>query len=145
MTRRRKWILGGSAMVLLGVLGTGTYLSSTRFSKILLERIREQVLLQTGMRLDAGGLAVQAWRGRVTLKQAVLHGTELAGEEPLLRLKEVRLDIGLRTLASQGISFRAVLIEEPRIHLLIDEQGNTNLPKLPGRTGVRILYSRYST
>ena len=134
MSRRKKWILRALAAGSCLLIGALLYVSSTRFSRTLLERIRAEVLATTGMKMEAEGLAVQVWRGRVTLKRAVFHGTEPAGQDPFLRIKEVRLDVGLGTFASTGLHLRALAVDEPQLHLLIDAQGKPNLPDLPPRT-----------
>lgn len=62
------------------------------------------------------------------LDDLVIHGTEAAGEAPLLAVK--RLSVGLKIISVFERKFDLAKVDatEPKVHLILARDGNTNIP-----------------
>jgi translocation and assembly module TamB len=117
-----------SLVLLAGVL----VLRTEWFRDRVRERIVSEVQDATGGRTEIGAFNFD-WR---TLTAAVrdftLHGTEAAGEKPLLRADAitVRLRI-LSLLGGRRVNLEEVAIRKPEANIIVYADGHTNFPTPP--------------
>jgi translocation and assembly module TamB len=83
----------------------------------------------TGGRAEMGAFRFD-WRAlRAEADSFVLHGTEPAGKPPLFRAASIAVGLKIVSLVKRDIDIRSLDVEAPRIALIVDANGRTNLPQ----------------
>ena len=131
----------GSIVLLVLIAGVSVLLIAR--SDWLREKLRTAVIEQ----------AEKATGGRVEIKQfhldwtgltaevdgLVIHGTEPANVAPMLAVDHVTIGIRIISLWTRDIRLSRIEVTHPRVHLIVDPDGGTNLPrpKVPGKTSTQ--------
>jgi translocation and assembly module TamB len=129
--RHRVFISAGILAILLGaVVGIGVW---TVRSGWLIEKIRlslaEQAEKATGGKMELGALRLD-WRTlTVEIDRFVIHGTEPAGQAPLLAIDRVKVWLRVVSLLQRDVGIERIEADRPRAHLIVHTDGNTNLPQ----------------
>src|SRR5438093_12337222 len=63
----------------------------------------------------------------------IIHGTEPAGQRPLLQVDKLTVRLKILSVLRQKINLREILVEHPVAHLLVDKHGGTNIPQPTAR------------
>jgi translocation and assembly module TamB len=109
----------------------------------LREKFRERIVAEaeraTGGRVEIGAFKLD-WRTLTAeLDNLIIHGTEPAGDVPLLTVKQVVIGFRIISLMERAFDVQRVTAESPQAHLIIQPDGSTNIPqpKTPptGKTG----------
>src|SRR3954447_9699438 len=102
MTRFRKVALGSLAVIAILLVASAISGLLVVRSGWFRERIRERIVSEienaTGGRAELGNFSFDWERLTATVSPFVLHGTEPAGESPLLRVQSVV--VGLRVISA---------------------------------------------
>ncbi|MEO7650823.1 MAG: hypothetical protein ABIZ80_10175, partial [Bryobacteraceae bacterium] len=132
--RRSFRILGvvvGSVGVLLLLAGLAAVvvLRSPWFHEKLRQRVVYELERATGGESSIGKITWDFSRLNVRVEDLVLHGTEPRDGPPLLEVKSV--DAGLRLLSfwKKQVDLASLIVNRPRINLIIAPDGSTNFPK----------------
>lgn len=132
MTRRRRMAVAAGAAGVVAVamaVSAVAVLRSEWFQERVRERIVREVERATGGRAELGGFSFD-WRAlRAEVREFALHGTEGADKPPLFRAKAVTVGLRLVSLARKDVDIAFIGVEEPRIYLIVDSDGKTNLPE----------------
>ena len=132
MTRRRAVLAAVGALagilVLAGVAGI-LVLRSAWFREKLREQVVAAVETATGGRAEIGSLEFDWKTLRLDLRPFVLHGTEPAGKPPLLRATSVTAGLTVVSLFRRDVDIRSLDVQDPRIYLIVDPGGRTNVPE----------------
>ncbi len=131
--RRLRWLvwtvaglLGLAIVLALAVL---LILPSTWFREQVRTRIVAEVEKASGGRVEIGSFQFD-WTGMmVEIAPFVLHGTEPAGEAPLFRAESVKVGLKIVSALKRDIDIASVDIHQPRVNLLLDKNGISNIPK----------------
>ncbi|MGD0047680.1 MAG: translocation/assembly module TamB domain-containing protein [Bryobacteraceae bacterium] len=83
----------------------------------------------TGGRAEIGAFRFDWTAMRVEADSFVLHGTEPAGKPPLFRAASIAVGLKIVSLVKRDIDIRSLDVEAPRIALIIDSSGRSNLPQ----------------
>ncbi|HEY2353251.1 MAG TPA: translocation/assembly module TamB domain-containing protein [Candidatus Acidoferrum sp.] len=83
----------------------------------------------TGGRVELRTLSIKWLSLRVTVKGLVIHGLEPKGTEPLFVAETVLAGLRIDSFWGRKVSLDGVYISQPRIHLRIEKNGSTNVPK----------------
>ncbi|MEP7365590.1 MAG: translocation/assembly module TamB domain-containing protein [Acidobacteriota bacterium] len=136
MSRRGRswWIRIPVILVVLGVAGYWIAWQTLQ-SPWMAEQIRVRVLSEiekaTGGRAELQRFSMD-WTGwRANIEGLVLHGTEPAGAEPLLRVPKAAVDLKVLSFLEKKVNVSAVRLDGPEVHLMRDAQGAWNLPQPP--------------
>jgi translocation and assembly module TamB len=141
--KRRRWLRAvvwtfGSLLVLVIVLlGVGAWYTTTAdFQQRAGKEVVSVLEDATGGRVELGKLSFNLWHLAIEVDGLVIHGTEGPGEMPYLSAAKIFLRVKINTFLSHatgsgpqsrvGLSY--LRVEEPRFHLIIDKNGNTNQP-----------------
>jgi translocation and assembly module TamB len=127
-----------AAGILLFAAGVTGYLvvQSGWFRERVRERIVSVVEDATGGRVELGSWSFD-WTGLTfTISPFVLHGTEPAGEAPLVYVESVTLGLRLISAVEQKVDLAYLRVEQPRVRIVIYPDGTDNLPT-PKRGGAR--------
>ncbi len=129
--RRRVMISAGIlAALLCAVAGVGVWAVRSGW---LLEKIRlslvEQAERATGGKVDLGALRLDWHDLTVEIYSFAIHGTEPAGQPPLLAIDRVKVWLKIVSLLGRDIDVDRIDAEHPRAHLIVHSDGTTNLPQ----------------
>src|SRR5262245_8648648 len=122
-------------LIVLFIAGVFIVRSRT-FHQYVLARIIERAQQATGGRVEIGDFAFRFWGLRADLHRISLHGTELDPQTPLFRADRLSLALNLISVWRREIAVKEIVLERPVIHLWIDQQGHTNLPKTHQEPGM---------
>ena len=118
-------------LILVVVIAIGGYfvLRSHSFHRYVLAKIVEKASASTG-----GNVEIRSYDFRWSNLTAnayglIIHGTEPAGQRPLLQVDKLTVRLKILSVLHQKISLREIRVEHPVAHLLIDKQGRTNIPQ----------------
>ena len=123
-------------IVLLAVGGGYVALRQLVDSDAAARQLGETLTALTGheSRVEGGVRVVFDPDPTVVARNVVMAQTgPFAGQEPLLRVNEVRLDLGLAALFSGRLEVRGVEVDRPRLLLLTDGDGRNGWDDLLGR------------
>ncbi|MCU1327810.1 MAG: hypothetical protein JWN34_3180 [Bryobacterales bacterium] len=135
--RKWSWILGGLTGALMVLLWAGLLVLSSDW---LRDKIRDVIVSSaakaTGGRVEMEGFQYD-WRAlRAEIRRFVIHGTEPAGEAPLVETGPVRVEVQIISLLALQVRPTNVEVTNPRVHLIVEPDGASNIPK-PKTTGRR--------
>ncbi len=125
--------LGKFAGVLLAVLAllTGAvlwYMTTDSFRSMVARRLVAQIERITGGRADIGSVGVSPFHLRVELSDLTIHGLEKPGEAPYLHIDQLVANLKITSFLRADFGFRYIVVDHPTLHLVIYEDGTTNLP-----------------
>ncbi|MGA2041492.1 MAG: translocation/assembly module TamB domain-containing protein [Bryobacteraceae bacterium] len=138
MRRRLLWIAAYvAAALLLASLAGALVLRSAWFRGKVRTWVVSSIETATGGRAEIGAIRFDLATLRVEADSFVLHGTEPAGKPPLFRSASIVVGLRIVSLVERNIDIRSLDVESPRIALIVDSNGRTNLPqpKNKGRRG----------
>jgi translocation and assembly module TamB len=128
--------LGG---ILLLLLLAGVAALVIARSDWLREKLRavivEQAEIATGGRVEIRKFQLD-WTGLTAdVDGLVVHGTEAPNQAPFLAVDHVTIGIRIISLFARDFRLSRIDVTHPRVHIIIDEAGDTNLPrpKVPGK------------
>lgn len=114
---------------LLGVARLYRYASGGELAEYIRQRIIAEVERASGGRAEVGRFTFTFPQLTVAVEDFTLHGKEPAGDPPLLRVKRVEADIRVLSFIRRVADLQSLKVTEPRVRILSDEKGNTNLPE----------------
>ena len=141
--KRRRWLrvlvwtVGSFVLLLLLLLGVGAWYTTTAdFQRRAGQEVVTVLEGATGGRVELGKLSFDLWHLAIEVDGLVIHGKEPAGEMPYVSVAKLFLRVKINTFLSHatgsgpqshvGLSY--LRVEQPRFHLIIDKDGNTNQP-----------------
>ncbi len=98
--------------------------------------IIEQAEIATGGRVEIRKFQLD-WTGLTAdVDGLVIHGTEAANQAPFLAVDHVTIGIRIISLFARDFRLSRINVTRPRVHIIIDASGGTNLPrpKVPGKS-----------
>ncbi|HEX4997197.1 MAG TPA: hypothetical protein VFY29_03165, partial [Terriglobia bacterium] len=122
------------AAVVLGVaiaatgVGIYFYLGSDRFRDQARAYIEHNLSLQTGAEVSLGQFDWDLRAQHFHLENVTLRGSEPPEGPPLAFIQSIDAGINLRGLIEGRADLFELTIERPRILLLVDSEGRTNIP-----------------
>lgn len=132
MTRLRRAVISSvAALAILLAAAAVTALLVVRsgwFRERVRERIVREIETATGGRAELGSFSFDWERLVATVSPLVLHGTEPAGEPPLLRVQSVT--VGLRVISplERKVDLASLRADQPAVRIVFYPDGSTNLP-----------------
>jgi translocation and assembly module TamB len=118
-----------TALVIILLVGAVLALRSDWFRERVRLRIITEVERATGGRAEIGGFRFAWERLDVEIDSFVLHGKEPAGEPPLLKSRLVRVGLKLVSILDRPINIESLAVVEPKVRIVVHEDGGTNLPQ----------------
>src|SRR6185312_9747781 len=99
----------------------------------LQERLRtmivDQAEIATGGRVEIGKFRLD-WTGLTAdIDGLVIHGTEPASQAPFLAVDHVTASFRIIALLTKDIRLERIDVVHPKVHLIVDADGGTNLPR----------------
>jgi translocation and assembly module TamB len=120
----------GFALVAAAVVVGGVYVARSAWLREKVRvRIVEQAQQATGGRVEIGAFDFD-WRTLTAeLDNLTIHGTEPAGQAPLLAVDRVIVGLHVVSLIERSVDLARVSAERPRVHVIVQPDGSTNLPR----------------
>jgi len=103
-------------------------MSSGWFQRVLERRVIASLENLTGGRVEIGHFHFKPWVLQITLQKLVIHGSEAAGDPPLLSAGEVDVAVNPAQLLRRRLHLRHVDVNDLQVHLRTNPQGITSLP-----------------
>lgn len=131
MTRKRRfltWLAALAALAALLCAAAVVVIRSQWFRQWLRERIVREIETVTGGRAELAGFHFDPRRMEVRVTGFVLHGREDPAEPPLFRAAAIRAKLKLLSLIRPSVDLRALELARPEIHVIVFQDGSTNLP-----------------
>jgi translocation and assembly module TamB len=132
MTRLRRIALSLVAVFAILLVATAITALLVVRSGWFRERVRERVVSEietaTGGRAELGSFSFDGQRLLATVSPLVLHGTEPAGEPPLLRVQSVTVGLHLISALERKVDLAFLRVDQPEVRVVIYPDGTDNLP-----------------
>ncbi|HUJ95103.1 MAG TPA: translocation/assembly module TamB domain-containing protein [Terriglobales bacterium] len=145
--KRRLWLYALS-LVLLGLLalaGAAWYLTTDSFQSMMLRRSVAELERITGGRVELASLHTIPFRLQAEMRGLTIHGSEAAGEVPLIHVESLTARIKVISLLETQFGFQSLVLEKPVVHIIVYPDGSTNQPEMhlahSGETPVEQLFS----
>lgn len=125
-------------LLLVVVVGSSGYfiLRSHRFEQFALRRITRAAEQATGGKTQIRSLDFSLRTLTAHLHGITIHGTEPAGQAPLLQVDELTASFKIISVFQHKVSLTELLIAHPVANVLVDRSGKSNLPQpAPRGTG----------
>jgi translocation and assembly module TamB len=129
---RRAAVAIAAAAFVLGVIA-GILIASGVIDQWARRTIVSELDKRSGGRAELGGVHIEWFALRVTLKDLTLHGTEPAGAPPLFHADSIVAGIRGDALWRRALSLSSLELEHPSVHVLVASDGTTNLPSPAAR------------
>jgi translocation and assembly module TamB len=120
-----------AALIAIGVVAGYFYLQSSGFRQFAMRKIIEETDQATGGRAQIGGFDFQLSTLTAHLYNVVIRGDEPSNAPPLLQLDKLTVGLKIQSLLHHRINLSELLIEHPVVHLQINREGKSNLPRAP--------------
>jgi len=131
----RKWIIGGVVVLLVLVIVVGVALVSLNG---LIDRNKEYILAQVkeavGRDVTVGDIGVSLWGGvGARLKQFSVADDPAFAKEPFVRAEDLQVNMKLLPLFRKEIEVSKVILHQPVINIIKDQQGQFNFSTIGGQ------------
>lgn len=91
----------------------------------------------TGGRVEIAHFRFRPWLFQIRMEELVIHGSEAAGNPPLISAREVEAGLSPEQLLRRRLRLRHLDIDGLQVHLRTNPQGVTNLPGPPEQTSAQ--------
>jgi translocation and assembly module TamB len=131
--------LAGTAALVVAAVAVGVVvLQSSWFHNKVRERIVREVEKATGGRVELRAFQFDWHTLTAEVRGFTVHGTEGPGEAPLFHAGSIRVGLKIISVLEKKVDLQSVEVRKPRVHVIVYEDGRTNLPKPKvARTGGR--------
>ncbi len=125
-------LVSASTLIVLIALAVVAGIEIAR-SDWLRQKFRERIVAgaekATGGRVEIGTFRLDWSTLTAEMDNLVIHGTEPAGDPPLVAVKRVVVGFKIVSLMRRDFNVSRVSAENPRVFLLIQPDGGTNIPQ----------------
>ncbi|MGB8988031.1 MAG: hypothetical protein WCC37_15630, partial [Candidatus Sulfotelmatobacter sp.] len=126
------WTFAISGMLIaVAVIGGLLFLRTASFQTLAIRTIVKAVNEATGGRTDIRRFDFKLSTLTAHLYDITVHGTEAAGQSPLLHVDELTVGLKIQSVFRRKVSLSELLIEHPVACVRIDREGKSNLPQPP--------------
>jgi len=122
------WVLGTWTLlaIALAVIAVGSGLANPLLRRILISRLETL----TGGKVEIRTVSVGWFSLNATVNGLVLHGKEPPSTEPLLSVEQARVGLRVDSFWGRRVSLSELVLQSPRVHLLVEKDGKSNLPEI---------------
>jgi translocation and assembly module TamB len=120
------WLLG--VWTLVGVAVTGIAIGSGLINPILRHVLINRLENLTGSRVEIRTVSVGWFSLNATVNGLTIHGKEPTGIEPLCTVEQAKIGLRIDSFWGRRVSLNDLVLIQPRVHLLVQKDGRSNLP-----------------
>ncbi|HEY3940072.1 MAG TPA: translocation/assembly module TamB domain-containing protein [Bryobacteraceae bacterium] len=132
MSRRNRMFLTVGAVlcgvVAVSAIGAWLILRSNWLRNEIRERIVSELERATGGRVELGGFDYDWHTLTAEFRNLTVHGSEPSGAAPLLAVDRLQINLKIVSLLNREVDISSLQADRPRINLLVDSGGATNIP-----------------
>jgi translocation and assembly module TamB len=126
------WIVAALLLLIVMAAGGGyIFLKSAKFQQIAIHRITQAADQATGGKTEIRALGFSLRTLKVHLFDIKVHGTEESGQQPLLQIDNLTVDIKIQSLRQRKFHLDELLIAHPVACVRVNRAGTNNIPKSP--------------
>lgn len=116
--------------VLLAIAGLAglVIVQSGWFHEYVRARIIAELERATGGRVEIGRFSFRGPTLTASVAPLVIHGSEAAGEPPLVRAASVTVGLRVLSFAERKVDVASVKVDQPQVRIVIYPDGSNNLP-----------------
>jgi translocation and assembly module TamB len=118
-------------LIIAGMVGGLLFLRTASFQRFAINKIARQVNESIGARADIHNFDFQLSTLTAHLYNITIHGTEAAGQPPLLHVDKLTVGIKIQSILQRKITLSELLIERPAAHVQVSRDGKSNIPQSP--------------
>jgi translocation and assembly module TamB len=107
---------------------------SQAFRQFLLAKIIQETEASTGSRVEIKNMTLRWSPFTAELFGIVLYGQEQNAEAPLFLADHLRVGLSIKSLLQHKVDLSEIALDNPVVHLRVDTQGHSNLPRAPTRS-----------
>lgn len=127
--KRLLYALAAVAALAIAAVTAGVIaLQTPWFREQVRQRIVREVQNAVGGRVDLGAFDFDWRRLTATVSQFTIHGTEAPAQAPLFQADSVEIGLKIVSLWKKAVDLEALTLTRPRVHVIVYEDGRTNLP-----------------
>lgn len=124
------WIGGAILILLVLVVATvAVVLNSSRVHSYVLAKAQSAASEQLGTQVQLQNFALNLSHFTLDVYGVTIHGAAPHTELPLLQVQHAEVGIGIVSLLHKNWYVSSLRIDHPVVQILIDKNGNSNLPK----------------
>jgi len=121
--------IGTSLLVL--VVTAFFLLRSPGFHTWVLAKIVQQASESTGARVELQNFDFHVKTLTADIYGLTVHGTEAAGERPLLQVQKATVGIKIISILHRRVNLSELVVDAPVVNLTVNKEGRSNLPTPP--------------
>jgi translocation and assembly module TamB len=126
------WAAVAIGALLLVLIGTAFFLlRSPAFHTWVLAKIVEQASESTGARVEMQDFDLHVKTLTADIYGLTVHGTEAAGERPLLQVQKATVGIKIISILHRRVNLSELVVDAPVVNLTVNKEGRSNLPTPP--------------
>lgn len=114
--------------LLIGLLVATVLLHSDSFHRYVIAKVETNASDALNAKVNLRDFKLDLWSLTVDLYDLNIHSTEPDPNAPLLRVDHVGASIKVLSVVHQQWNLSDIQVDHPVVHLLVDKNGNTNLP-----------------
>jgi translocation and assembly module TamB len=121
-------ILGLFALVCIAFIAAIVTLRTDWFREKVRTKIISVAEQATGGRVEIGSFSYDWNQLTASVAPFVLHGTEPAGDPPLLRADRIHVGLKIISVFQKRVDLASLTIEKPQVRIVVTQDGRTNFP-----------------
>ncbi len=128
------WTLAILAVLIAVAVTCGLlFLRTASFQRFAIRTIVKDVNQSTGSRTEIRHFDFKLSTLTAHLHDITVHGTEAAGQPPLLHVDELTVGLKIQSILRRKVTLSELFIEHPVAYVRINREGKSNLPQPPQR------------
>lgn len=127
--RRSFFILLAIVVALCGA--AFVFIHTRAGSRLIRSKVIEMVEARTGARIEIGRIALHWTNLGADVYGITAYGTANSPQPPLFQCPHLEIQLSLGSLLQGRIGITNLVLDRPAVHLAVNGQGQTNLPKIP--------------
>jgi translocation and assembly module TamB len=105
------------------------WMSSAQFAEMIRRHLESAIADATGARVEIGTFHWSLRHLEADAGDILLHGNEPASEAPLTHIDHLHAGVSILGFLSPRILLRELIVQRPRIHIIVYPDQTTNLPQ----------------
>lgn len=119
------------ALLMVAIVGAFFVLRSQSFHEWAIRKIQQEASQSTGARVELQNFDVELKTLTAHVYGLTIHGTEAAGQKPLLQIKSATVGIKIISILHHTVNLSELIVDGPVVNLSVSQDGRSNLPTPP--------------
>jgi translocation and assembly module TamB len=123
------WILGILFGLIVLIFAAGYFVMRSHwFQQYVIAKVEQTAAEATGGKVELQGFDFHPSTLTADAYGLVIHGTEPAGQAPLLSLDKLTLRLKILSVLHKDVNLREIIVQHPVVHFMVAKDGRNNLP-----------------